>query len=284
MSRAYVPLSVDFFGDDRVLELSPSARLEYIACLCVAKRGERDGQVTLSQVRREQPDVAGHDALLAELVEQGLLARVDGTSYTVGAWLKWNKSAHELVELRALKQTAGQAGGRRSGQVRAKQSASPPRSTVLQDGEAEREPNLKGTEEHQNGKGKSSQRDTPGVSLADAMAAVARGLRYDGSDLEPIVAAQRKPENKASLNELEVTTRRLARACTGNRQVVELEAVDVVSWAYSGGLAPMIIDEVVGGVPDWKTPPRSPHAVAVAIRKRATQLNIHLPVYKAARP
>src|ERR1039458_3588368 len=98
MSRAYVPLSVDFFGDERVLELSPSARLEYIACLCVAKRGERDGQITLSQVRREQPDVTDHDILLKELVEQGLMTRVGNQStFAVGAWLKWNKSVDELV-------------------------------------------------------------------------------------------------------------------------------------------------------------------------------------------
>jgi len=143
--RPYVPLSVDFFGDDKVIELTPLARLEYAACLVIAKRQESDGSVTLAQVRREQPDVPDHQGLLAELVDSGLLSWDGGNTYAIVAWLEWNKSVEELAGMRQAKASAGKIGGKRSGEARSalrpKHSASPVRSTLLPEVEADGEPN-----------------------------------------------------------------------------------------------------------------------------------------------
>jgi hypothetical protein len=135
-----VPVSVDFFGDEKILELTPLARLEYLEILCIAKRIESDGKVTLAQVRREQPDVEDHPGLLRELVKHELLVQEDDRTYLICAWLKWNKSAAELDQLRAKKAEAGRDGGRKSGETRARHAADAQGSTLLHAGEAAGEP------------------------------------------------------------------------------------------------------------------------------------------------
>jgi hypothetical protein len=145
MARPYVPLSVDVFGDEKILELTPLARLEYFACLCIAKRIESDGRVTLAQVRREQPDVDDHLGLLGELVKHELLVQEDDRTFAICAWLRWNKSAAELEQLREKKAEAGQRGGQKSGERRAQQ-AEAQRSTLLHHDEAPGEPKSTTTE------------------------------------------------------------------------------------------------------------------------------------------
>lgn len=119
MSREYVPLSVHFFSDERVLSISFPARLLYIASLCVAKRTERDGVVTLAQVKHECPDVPRFAARAAEVLESGLWSSVDAHAISVAAYLNWNQSRANLEELRAVRAAAGRIGGRKSGVTRA---------------------------------------------------------------------------------------------------------------------------------------------------------------------
>jgi hypothetical protein len=133
VSREYVPLSVTFFEDDRIMEVTPSARLVFIGGLCVAKRNESDGLLTFAQVRRECPDVGDLEPLIAELISRGLWTRDDDRTFTITSWLKWNKSREWLDEVRAKRAKSGQIGGQRSGQARAvKQLASPGSSKLLE--------------------------------------------------------------------------------------------------------------------------------------------------------
>ena len=83
----YVPLSLAFNEDVRVLDVSPLARWVYVCGLLVAKRCESDGVVTLPQVRRECPDVPGLEILAKELVDVGLWSDEGDRRYAVVAFL-----------------------------------------------------------------------------------------------------------------------------------------------------------------------------------------------------
>lgn len=168
MAGRYVPLSVNFFGDNRVVELPPLARLVFIAGLVIAKREESDGRLTLGQVRRECFDF-DVESLVNELVASGLWAREGEGVFTVPSWLKWNRSKDWIDGLRAARVKAGQFGGQKSGQVRkSKQVASTTRSKLLGHDEA----NLLGRDEA-NIKKKSNNLSSPdpeGVRVTKATA------------------------------------------------------------------------------------------------------------------
>ena len=114
MSREYVPLSTSFFEDDKVIELSPLAQLVFVGSLCVAKRIESDGQVSLAQIRRECPNVGDLEPLLDELTTHSLLTRSeDGTTFAIVAWLRWNSSVAEIKARREYFAEIGRKGGQR---------------------------------------------------------------------------------------------------------------------------------------------------------------------------
>lgn len=138
MPPPYVPLSLNFFGDEKVVELTPLAQLVYIVCLVVAKRNETDGRVTRAQVRREQPLITDYQPLFVELVTAGLLVETDDRALAIPprTWLKWNRSSAELDVIRAARSEAGRKGGKQSGLVRSKQVASDGRSKSVQHVEA----------------------------------------------------------------------------------------------------------------------------------------------------
>lgn len=115
--RGYLALNVDIFGNRKMLQVSPLAQLVFIACMVIAKRGETDGEVTIRQVRREQPEIDDLTDLLEELVRGGLLSRNDGETYVIPGWFDFpqNKSRAELDELRARRVEVGRKGGQASG-------------------------------------------------------------------------------------------------------------------------------------------------------------------------
>jgi hypothetical protein len=239
-------VSTNFFGNARVLNVSPLARLEFVACLVVAKRGESDGRVTFAQVRREQPDVDNHDLLLKELVEQGLLDQEDDKTFVIRGFLGWNRSKEELDEMRSMRAENGRAGGLASGESRRKQVASDVRSNLLEHGEASVEPN---TTHH----------TTPEAQHTGAGSPAGQGEGENPDDGRGRVAA------------------RLAALCTAkSKMLLPLEAAEVVNWAAKA-LDMATIDEVVGEAAGWPKPPTLPRAVVKALQQRAERARVPLP-------
>ena len=143
MARLHVPLSVDIFSDDRMIDVSPLALLAYIAALCIAKRHETDGTVTVAQVRRELPDIGDIEPLAKELVEAGLWEHnTDARTYAISSWLSWNPSKAEIADIRSKRAKAGTIGGRHSAEARSKskQVASTNASKMLEQDQATLEP------------------------------------------------------------------------------------------------------------------------------------------------
>jgi len=108
----FVPLSIDYFADERVLDVSPAARLAYLAGLTVSKRFVSDGVVSLGQIKRELVDVRRVDVLVRELVRVGLWRELDSNRFVVCGYLRWNESAVEREERRNELARRGAKGGR----------------------------------------------------------------------------------------------------------------------------------------------------------------------------
>jgi hypothetical protein len=119
----WVPLSTEFFGDDRILDLSPVACFAFLASMLVARKVGRDGEFTLAQVRRECHYVHDIDAAATELYDVGLWEETDGRRARVANWLRWNRSSAESRDLSRVRSAAGRQGGLKSGASRAKTAA-----------------------------------------------------------------------------------------------------------------------------------------------------------------
>jgi len=76
-ARSFVALSDNFPDDDRIIEVSPLARLVFVYGICIAHRNESDGRLTLGQLRRSCADFGDLAPLLDELVRIGLVALND---------------------------------------------------------------------------------------------------------------------------------------------------------------------------------------------------------------
>lgn len=117
---AYVPLSVNFFEDEKVLEVmerQPLAVVLFFAALTVCKRNLSDGRVRLSQLRRECAGIKRLPQLATTLVEVGLFSQVDDQTYTVTSYLNWNESRAENEERRRVLAERGRAGGKAGSQA-----------------------------------------------------------------------------------------------------------------------------------------------------------------------
>lgn len=110
---AYVPLSVNYSEDDRVLDAGPIAELVWVRCLALAGRlWQQDGFLTARQLGRLVGDL---DDLLAacvestrtdpvdpieDLVRVGLLQPDESDphrpGYRLRSWSSWNRTAEEI--------------------------------------------------------------------------------------------------------------------------------------------------------------------------------------------
>ena len=121
MKGLYVKLDANFFTDNRVVECSPLAQLLYIQALCLAKRDERDGILSVAQLTASGAQCGStRDPLryMRELVSCSLVEQLDACSYRIIAWSEHNKSAAEIEEIRRHRVEAGRRGGLASGASR----------------------------------------------------------------------------------------------------------------------------------------------------------------------
>lgn len=95
----HIQLNVDYADDEKLADVSRSARLLYVDGLCLAKRKLNDGVLTPAQVRKlmypEPARVA--DKTAAELAATGAWAwDEERGAWVIPAWLKRNKSRAQI--------------------------------------------------------------------------------------------------------------------------------------------------------------------------------------------
>ncbi len=94
----YVPLDVEFFDNDKILNAGEKAAYLYLAMCCRAKKLLSDGRLSSSQVERLH--VPGWKQRLTALVTAGLVVVTDDGGYLIIGWLERNLSALQVEEHR----------------------------------------------------------------------------------------------------------------------------------------------------------------------------------------
>src|SRR4051812_32307770 len=92
----YVPLDVNFPDDDKIEAVGLAGAGLYAEALCVAKRVQTDGRLTVAKLRKLGAD----DDLIEACVRVDLFRR-DGDDVQISAWLDHNESAEEIESKRA---------------------------------------------------------------------------------------------------------------------------------------------------------------------------------------
>jgi len=104
----YMPLSVEFVSDDKIIAASIHAEHVFVRSLAFCKRTLNDGQFTVAQIRREceKLDRWHVDEACAELVELGLFDNNDDR-LSIPSWLKRNPSRAALEAAKDAKKRGG---------------------------------------------------------------------------------------------------------------------------------------------------------------------------------
>lgn len=109
-ARIYVPLDVNFFDDDKVIEAGEAAGWLFLNMMAKAKQLDNDGTLTRPQVERLA--VRGWQKRLEALVKVGAVEETTPGTYVIANWLKWNESKADRDErLRADRQRKASKGG-----------------------------------------------------------------------------------------------------------------------------------------------------------------------------
>lgn len=95
----YLPLDVEFFENDKVLEAGEKAGWLYIAMCCRSKKLLSDGVLSLRQIDRLH--ITGWRKRLDTLIDVGLVMATDDDRYLIIGWLERNLSASRVEQIRA---------------------------------------------------------------------------------------------------------------------------------------------------------------------------------------
>lgn len=89
-TRFYVPLDVNFFDDDKIVEAGEAAGWLYLNIMTKAKQLDSDGLLTRAQI--ERLGVRGWQRRLARLLEVDAIEETTPGVYVIPGWLTWNES------------------------------------------------------------------------------------------------------------------------------------------------------------------------------------------------
>ena len=118
MSKIFAAVDVNFSDDPSIELISVEAEWVYLAALRICKRCESDGTFTPGQLKRECYKLSDLSGPVDELLSTELWMRNEDGTFTVRNWLKWNRSAKDIDEMRKAKASAGARGGRKSAEGR----------------------------------------------------------------------------------------------------------------------------------------------------------------------
>jgi hypothetical protein len=106
MAGLYVPLTVWYADDDKIIDAGPMGELLYVRSLAFAKRVKKDGWIAVNQLSKFADRIPNARRHAEHLVELGLWER-NGNGWYVVAWLRHNSSAEEISK---KKSAAGSLG------------------------------------------------------------------------------------------------------------------------------------------------------------------------------
>lgn len=98
--RLYVPLSAGFFDDDEIVAVGERSAWLYLVVLARIKQLDSDGLISEQQMGRLH--IRDWRRRLQPLLDFGLIDQVSPVTYRVRSWEKWNESAAERSERRAI--------------------------------------------------------------------------------------------------------------------------------------------------------------------------------------
>lgn len=98
----YLQLKVDWYLDERLIDLPDTAQLAYVKLLCLSKQLMSDGVLTDAQCKHVRASRG-----LPHLIEASLIERRDG-GYFIPGFLARNKSRAEIQEELARRRSAAQ--------------------------------------------------------------------------------------------------------------------------------------------------------------------------------
>ena len=238
---AWVRLDDGFFGHRKVLELTNSAKLLFVAALCHCNGQLTDGFVSTGAARALTGSLGMPAKVLAELVDRGFLhKREDG--YEVHDYLRYQAPAEQIRREREAARERVRR--RRSGDVRANIGR------TSGDVQANGRPNT----------GRSSDEVRPPPTPTNYSLSVYSDSRPPGDP-----ETEREPEGE---NPLVGRVLALLRSAGGKPDPGEVRAL--VGWALSH-LDVRFVDEIVGGLALLGRPPQRVAYLATTIRQRAGQ-------------
>lgn len=93
VTRIYVPLDVNFFDDDKVIEAGEAAAWLFLNMMSRAKQLDSDGLLTGLQMERLH--VRNWRKRIPKLLAVGLIEETLPDTYVITGWLNWNESKAE---------------------------------------------------------------------------------------------------------------------------------------------------------------------------------------------
>jgi hypothetical protein len=106
MAGLFVPLDVNYFEDDKIIDVGPMGELLYVRALAFVKRTGTDGHINANQLQAIAPRITNPRRLADRLVTVGLW-QTNGTGWLITAWLKRNQPR---AAIHTAKSDAGRLG------------------------------------------------------------------------------------------------------------------------------------------------------------------------------
>jgi hypothetical protein len=100
MAGLFVPLTVGYADDDKIIDAGPMGELLYVRSLAFAKRSRKDGWIAANQLSTFAARIPNARRHADHLVELGLWER-NGNGWYVVAWLRHNAAAADLQKAKS---------------------------------------------------------------------------------------------------------------------------------------------------------------------------------------
>lgn len=101
MAGLFVPLTVGYAEDDKIIAAGPMGELLYVRSLAFAKRARKDGWIADNQLATFAARIPGARRHADRLVELGLWER-NGAGWYVTAWQRHNRSNDEIQQKKSV--------------------------------------------------------------------------------------------------------------------------------------------------------------------------------------
>jgi hypothetical protein len=106
MAGLFVPLSVNYYDDPKIIDVGPMSELLYVRGLAFVKRAGSDGKISSNQLRSITPRLTSVSRLVERVVDVGLW-EANGNGWIVSGWSGWNRPTGEVSEMKSVSGSFG---------------------------------------------------------------------------------------------------------------------------------------------------------------------------------